>query len=204
MQKKNKTQKQNRNNAVTRLRGSVPEVWDPNQQHLMSSQSVGRIYTMDLNIVPIFNSVAAGALASSRALDFTSGNIPNLAARFQSTFKEFRIIGARLVSRLISSSSASGVVKLYLDEKSSAAPNAATAADAIGLEIPLVAYPDGRTVTLDWAAHDLADLDWEDTQSPGTAPVWFKLFTNAANFGAAGGASISTTGALRVQFRGLV
>ena len=159
---------------------------------------------MDLNIVPIFNTVAAGALASSRALDFSSGNIPNVATRFQSTFKEFRIIGARLITRLISSASAAGVVKLYLDEKSSAVPTAATAADAIGLEIPLIQNPDGRTVTLDWAAHDLADLDWEDTQSPGSAPVWFKLFTNAANFGAAGAASLHTTGALRIQFRGLL
>ena len=210
MQKNKKNKKQILNGARTQriyttlLRGSVPDSFDPQQTYLGSGVSVGRVYTMDLNIVPIFNTVTSGTLASSRALDFTTGNIPNLSARFQSTFKEFRIIGARLVTRLLSSTGAGGAVKVYLDEKSSASPTAATAADAIGLELPLIQNPDGRTVTLDWVAHDLADLDWEDTQSPGSAPVWFKIFTNVANFGGNGAASLHTTGALRIQFRGLI
>lgn len=204
MQHRNKQKKTASNKGLMALRGSLPDMVGVGATHISSSQSVGRFWTMDCNIVPNAVVTASGAVAGVRAVEFTSSFIPNVTTRFANTFKEFRIIGARFVARQTTSAAGagSGLMKIFLDEKSNSAPTASAATDAPGVELPLTYSPVGRSVTLDWIAHDLEDLDWEPCLTPGATPLWIKWFTDAATYGSNGACQVLISGAVRVQYRG--
>ncbi len=93
----------------------------------------------------------------------------------------------------------------YLDEKNSTNPSAGTALDHTRIEISNVPQTSDKLYEIGWVANDLLDLEWTPVTTSYT-PVWLKAYTDVANFGS-NSTTVATfllSGALRVQFRGLL
>lgn len=157
---------------------------------------------LDVPFAAFNETVAAGSVAASGALDLTT--VTNWSTRFASLFREYCIVGARVEVRLCVSTTAQGVVKIWIDEDSAAAPTANQANSRATLDVAIVANPDGRVYTMDWKPLDYLDLDWTDTGTTVTS-AYLKAFGSTATGLAAGTTAIMTvTGTLAVCFRGYV
>jgi len=159
---------------------------------------------LDVAISPSVLGVAAGALASSTSIDWTT-LIPNFASRFASLFREAAIVGARFEIRVTEvTATPSGMVLAYIDETLASAPTAA-ALDFAHAEIPLTGTSVDSTGSLhvvEWVPRSYSDLNWSATSgSPSSA--YLKLFAGSSTgTGGTTVASLNLTGALALEFRG--
>jgi len=189
--------------AAVIVRGSLPTMASGGQK-LTSAQSVSRVVALDIPITPSFQSTTAGVIANSIAL--STAQIPNFAARFGSTFVEYRLLGFRLRMRILPATGAAapplGLIAIYLDEKLAAAPTLAATLDHVRLEVAANSTTD-KIYEIDWVANDLLDLEWTPVGTAYT-PVWMKIYQDVANFGGANISTLAISGAARIQFRGLV
>jgi hypothetical protein len=71
------------------------------------------------------------------------------------------------------------------------------------LELNNIPSTSDKIYEVDWVANDLLDLEWTPLGTT-TTPVWLKFYCDVANFNGAGASSFTLTGAIRIQFRGLV
>ncbi len=158
---------------------------------------------LDLPVAPQSITVTAGAAAVSTAIN--TALVPNFSTRFGATFVEYRIIGyrGRFRTGVQSTSTSAGLLAVYLDEKSGSTPTASSALEHVRLELNIGQITSDKIYEIDWVANDLTDLDWTPI---GTSvnPVWVKYYTDSANFAAGGNSIVLATGAMRIQFRGLV
>jgi hypothetical protein len=160
---------------------------------------------LDIPISPAPVAVAAGAIAGVVNID--TSLVRAWATRFQTLFREFAIVGVRFEIRVTSTAAGQGLVLVFVDETSNAAPTAA-ALDFAHVEVPLVASnvdSAGSLHKLEWVAKSFADLTWVSTATAGTV-AYLKVFASNADTGTAAGtaANIMITGAIAVAFRGYV
>lgn len=190
------------------ISASLPRSIIPKQGKTLSyAQSVGPVYQIDIVGGPITNAVAAGALAASSDVCNLTSTVQNFTTRWGAVFREYRIVGARFMLKMYNAATAQGVVRVWPDEKASAAPAAADAQDARCIEMIIQQQSVaaiGSTYEITWMPRDLTDLTFTNTTT-GYSPVYLKYYTSAA-FGTAAGTSctIYVAPTYRVQFRGLV
>lgn len=204
--KKKQRQSTQRLDQVVVTSGSLPA---PNVtgKTLTAQMSVGRVWGFDLPTLFTSYTVSSGTLASSVPIDQTNLNL--FSTRFGNTFIEYRILGFRGRLRISGTSiNPAGVVKCWLDEKSSATPTAAQSQDRPCVDLLISGSNTGgldTTVEIKWVAKDLLDLDWTAVGTTAT-PVWLKLFANTTytGTGMTTGATVILDGVMRVQFRGLM
>jgi hypothetical protein len=146
-------------------------------------------------------SIVAGALATAINIDETL--IPSFNTRFASTFRECAILGARIELRMTNVANPTGLVIVFLNEKTSASPVASEAQDAPHLDMLVSSTESPTRHLLDWKARDLLDLEWSAIASVAT-PVTLKLFASVATTLTAAGttADILISGAMQIGFRG--
>jgi len=158
---------------------------------------------LDAVFAPFNLSVAAGALANSQVLDTTT--IVSFATRFGSLFREYCIVGARIEIRVNGTTVPQGLVRVWIDEDSAAAPTGPQAQSRGALDIPLTSSPGGMVYTIDWMPYDLLDLDWTDVGTNVTS-AWLKSFAGAAYTGTAATttATLSYSGSIALAFRGYI
>lgn len=134
-------------------------------------------------------------------LDITQ--VQSWSTRFASLFREYAIVGARLEVRAQGVSPAQGIIVAYLDEQSSSTPTATEALSRPRLDMVAGPLTVPKAYHLDWTPADILDLDYVASGTTFT-PVWVKLFTNNANFGASTGMTgqVLITGSLALEFRG--
>lgn len=143
--------------------------------------------------------VTTGVIATVYSIN--TSQIQAFSTRFGSTFDEFRIVQANLRLSLFSSTNA-GLILVFIDENSSAAPTVAEARERSQRTISASAVD--RNLTLNWIAADPADLLYTPIANSFT-PASFKMYTDNANFGSSIVATdyFEITCQFRVQFRGL-
>lgn len=156
---------------------------------------------LDVPILPAGPNLVAGAVASFTALD--RSNIPGFGSRFQNTFNEYCIVGAKLELRVNNMVNPAGFIYAFLDEKTFAVPTLAEAQQAPHLEIMATNTESPSRHTIEWKARDYADLTWLDV-SVTTTTVCVKFFASVAGTltTAATTGQIIVTGSLAVCFRG--
>lgn len=146
---------------------------------------------------PMTTTVTTGVVAISLAMDTTT--ISSWASRFASLFEEYRIVGVDMKVQPFSSTT-TGILKMYFDEKSAIAP---TAASVQRRSIKDVSCSDNKLHVVKWRVEDVADMVFTASTTNYT-PVYFKIYTDLANFGAP--AVVTPVGYLTpeywVQFRG--
>lgn len=121
--------------------------------------------------------VTTGVVADSVAFDPTS-EITGWATRFQSLWKEYRVVCVDVEVSLFSSSN-SGLILMWVGT-TSGVPSSTNALDAFALKFNASAV-DVRH-RLKWVPSDPADLDYNLT-SVSSTPAYFKLYTDSGNFG---------------------
>ncbi len=156
--------------------------------------SLMRIPTTGQTLV---TTVTTGVALVNTALDSTA--VADWANRFASLYEEYRIVGAE-VDVLCFSSTTTGLLRMYFDEKSAANP---TVASVTQRSIRDITCSSNRKHTLKWTVVDVGDMAFTATTTNYT-PVYFKLYTDTANFGAPSTvtAVASINYWLMVQFRG--
>jgi hypothetical protein len=149
------------------------------------------------------SSIAAGVLAASIPLDITQ--VLDWATRFQTLFREYAIVGARMEIRVQNVSPAAGIVAAYIDEQAAAAPTATEAIHRPKLDMVAGPLTVPKSYHIDWTPRDILDLDFVSTATTFT-PAWLKLYTDVGNFGAnvAMTGQVIITGSLAFEFRGYV
>jgi hypothetical protein len=158
---------------------------------------------LSVPIIPILATITAGNTAVSAGLDLTK--VVNWAVRFQTLFREYAIVGARLEVRPQNVSPAGGVIAAFLDEESASAPTAGDALNRPRLDMTAGPLTVPKAYHIDWTPRDLLDLDYVATSTTFT-PVWVKLYTDTVNFFAPSSMTgqVIVTGTLKISFRGYV
>jgi len=217
---KKKKNKSSTGIAATARGGTLP-TRIPGQVSIVSArETMGKIYSFDLNVLPMVFTVAAGAVASRQ--QFLVGQI-YIFAKLLTCFQEFRFRGVRLTPQSMAGDTAlattraiPGYILTWIDETILTTSNPASA-DAISrtacsVPIDSSVQPDKRR-ELQWTASDTEDLDWVSIKNGAYATfVPFTVCAYAAVGNAAGqtgtvattGATFTLRGAARVEFRGLV
>jgi hypothetical protein len=156
---------------------------------------------LDVPIAPFQANIVDGAIAFSQNVDITL--VSSFSTRFATLFREYAIVGARFEIRLLNTAVPGGVLKVFLDEKSSGAPGAATAEQNPGLDILNINTESPSRYLIEWKPSDLLDLDWVLTATT-YQPVYLKFYTDAGNFftNAGSAAQVTITGSLALTFRG--
>jgi hypothetical protein len=135
------------------------------------------------------------------AIPVNQNQVTSFATRFASTFVEYRIIRAKFLVRLFSSTNA-GVLQAWIDEVSTNVPTLAEARERATL-IMSASATDTFPV-LKWVCGDTDDLKYRPIGTAASLAT-FKIYSDFANFGA----SIAATDYFEVepefqfQFRGL-
>jgi len=128
--------------------------------------------------------------------------VESFAARFGSTFDEYRTLSARAKIRILAPSTC--VTRFFWDEKSASNPTLADSAERVGKTLCNNSANPKSAATMSWRARDLLDLQYV---AIGTnfVPVYFKIYTDAANYGApvAVTALVQVEIDITVEFRGL-
>jgi hypothetical protein len=145
--------------------------------------------------------VTTGVIAFSYQV--APGNVENWATRFGGTFDEYRILSAQIRVRPVSATS--GVSTMWFDEKVVSAP---TLTEAQSRNVHLFSNTNAATrsfVTMRWNARDLLDLQYTPTGTTTVAPVTFKIYSDATNYGApiAATATWLIEPVFTVEFRGI-
>lgn len=135
-------------------------------------------------VLPGFSSkytttVTTGVIANSLAL--STSRISNFATRFGSTFDEYRILSVLVKLRSLSAST--GISSFLFDEKDATAPDIDDANQRLGLRLPNTNAAGSILRAMRWRARDLLDLEYSPIGTVST-PVYFKVYTDATNFGA--------------------
>jgi hypothetical protein len=133
----------------------------------------------------------------NNALGVNTSDITGFATRFGSTFDEYRILGVDCQIRCAAASS--GVSFFWFDEKSNASATVNECYERVTLNLPNTNANAKSTAVLKWRARDLLDLQYTAIGTVAT-PVYFKIYTDTANFGA----PASVTNLWYVQFRFMV
>jgi len=146
--------------------------------------------------------VTTGVVAS--VVTVSAAQINGWAARFGKTFEEYRIVQVTTRIRMFSSVNP-GVLACWYDEKSSAAPTLNESQSKVRLNDTYNLSAVDRQVSLVWVANDPLDLQYTPIGTTNVEPVYFKSYTDTANWGAP---TVATPVALveleyRVHFRGL-
>ena len=128
--------------------------------------------------------------------------VDDWATRFASLWEEYRIV--KVVADVTTfSSTLSGQLACYWDEQSSSAPTANSAERRGIFKFPLSA--NNRKHIFRWNPTDYLDLEYKPVGTAST-PVWFKLFSDSANYGTSAADQGKPVGTivltLNVQFRG--
>jgi hypothetical protein len=146
------------------------------------------------------STVTTGVLADTLALEVLS--VLGFATRFESTFDECRIVKATVRIRPISASS--GVTKFWFDEKSNATPTANEGVERYSQTLVNSNANCAAVTVMTWRPHDLLDLQF-NAIATATTPVFFKLYTDNAIFGAPAAATALwlIEPMLTIEFRGL-
>jgi hypothetical protein len=135
--------------------------------------------SLPCNLGILNTTVTTGVVAQSSVI--SSSSVQGFATRFGSTFDEYRIVGADVEIRALTSG-ASGVSRHFFDEKSSAAPSLADGEERLGTTLPNASSNPASVRTMRWRARDLLDLEYTAIGTA-TTPVYFKTYTDTANFG---------------------
>lgn len=146
--------------------------------------------------------VTTGVIATAITCDPIT-NITGWGTRFQSTFKEYRVVKALLKMKTFSSV-LPGQINSWIDETLTSAPTANQALQYQGV----TTYPAGnneRTHIVKWSPHSLSELSYLPI---GTASnnATFKIYTDNAVFGASAVATPYMTAQViySIQFRGIL
>jgi len=123
--------------------------------------------------------VTTGVISALAAV--STGAITSFAARFGSTFDEYRILGANL--RITPVAASTGVSKLWFDEKSNAAASLVDSQERNSLSLANTNAMSKSQHVMRWRARDLLDLEYSPIGTV-TTPVYWKLYTDTANWGA--------------------
>lgn len=124
--------------------------------------------------------VTTGAIALSIVVDPVA-DVINWATRFQVTFDEYRVVKAVLNVRLFSSVNP-GVINIWVDENTSAAPSSTNAQSIQGSTL-FPASSVEKLHTFKWTPHSTDDQDYLPVATSSTV-AYFKIFTNTNSYGA--------------------
>jgi hypothetical protein len=121
--------------------------------------------------------VTTGLIADAYTVSF--GIPTNFATRFGSTWVEARVVRAKFAVRMFSSTN-SGVLRFWYDEKLASAPTLVEAQERAMLSV------NASDITVrsapEWTCTDITDLGYLSVSAPATK-VTFKSYTDNANFG---------------------
>jgi len=123
--------------------------------------------------------ITTGVISALAAVG--TGAITSFAARFGSTFDEYRVLGANLKITPVAAST--GVSKLWFDEKSNAAASLVDSQERNALALANTNAMSKSQAVMKWRARDLLDLQYTPIATA-TTPVYWKLYTDTANWGA--------------------
>jgi hypothetical protein len=149
--------------------------------------------------IPYTTATTTGIIAATYQIK--ASNINGFTTRFGSTFVEFRIIRASMKVNL-SSSTNTGSIAMWFDEKSTSAPTSTEANERATVVCPAGC---GRPQTMKWVVRDPVDMDYQPIGTLTLALATWKIYTDAAIFGSTGVATVyaTVTPTFEVQFRGL-
>lgn len=158
---------------------------------------------MKLPTAPAIGStvITTGVMAAS--FPITASQVLGFAARFASTFDEYRILGADIILRPAGPNSGSSA--FWFDEKSPTTPTQNESLERTAVILPNNSANSKSTRMLRWRARDLLDLEYHPIGTTNVQPVTFKLYTDNV----AWAAPIVATqlwvvqAVLHVEFRGL-
>jgi hypothetical protein len=144
--------------------------------------------------------VTTGVIATSYQI--SKNDVISFAARFASTFVEYRMIRAEFKVRLFSSNNP-GVIHVWYDEQSTAAPTLLEAEERFVLSISASNVSSNNV--LKWTCADPLDLQYRPIGTAYT-PVTFKVYTDNANLGSSVVATdyFEVVPRIQFQFRGLM
>jgi len=211
--RRGKKSKSNNQRPVLDLSGSLARMGLPvprlpfligSNRNLNASQSIyPRMVKLDFPIVPQFLTIASGAVAQVVSVSI---NLIQQVTGLQALFAEYSIVGATFEIRCNATSTPQGLYIVYIDEKGSSTPTAATALDAPRIE-GLVSNTESPTLhVIKWKVADLLDMDWTTMSSSAEIPIWIKVFssTSATGTSASTGGQVIITGAIALCLRGYV
>jgi hypothetical protein len=121
--------------------------------------------------------VTTGVVAISNTINPTA-DVQGWATRFQSLWKEYRVVKFEAEINLFSSTNA-GMIKMWIGT-TSGVPSSADALDALGVKFNASSVDRIHKIT--WVPSDPDDLVFTLT-SGSLNPAYFKLYTDAGNFG---------------------
>lgn len=187
-----------RNKSTPRRGGQVPRNLSDGPAYAGQQKT---ILKLECAAILLSTTVTTGIIASAQVVQ--AAQIVNFAARFASTFDEYRILGAKF--RITPVSSTSGVSKMWFDEKSGSNPTSNEAQERTCAVLSNTNAADKSRTTMAWNARDLLDLQYTSTGTTTSNPVTFKIYTDTATFGAPIVATPTwlIEPVLRVEFRGI-
>jgi len=125
------------------------------------------------------STVTTGLIANTYQVGIN--NINGFAARFGSTFTEYRILAADFQISPLSASN--GVSKMWFDEKSSATPTINESMERTSTMLTNTNAMSRSKTTMRWRARDLLDLQYTAIGTT-VIPVNFKIYTDNSDYGA--------------------
>jgi hypothetical protein len=152
--------------------------------------------------LPLTTTVTTGVIASAYACDPTT-TVTSWAARFGSTFKEYRVIKALLKIKQFSST-LPGQMNAWVDETLTTAPTSFQALEYQGVTT-FAAGNNERTHIVKWVPHSTTELAYVPIATASTNAT-YKIYTDNANYGSSivATAYCTTQVLFTIQFRGLV
>lgn len=150
----------------------------------------------------VTTTVTTGALAVTAPIDPTTA-LGTWAARFQATFKEYRVIKAVLKMKTFSST-LPGQINAWVDETLVTAPTAAQAQEYQGV----TTFPAGAnemTHIVKWTPHSPTELAYLPCATA-SGNATFKIYSDNGNFGSSIVATQYMTYQMlmTIQFRGII
>lgn len=152
-----------------------------------------------LTPILLTSTVTTGVI--STILPIRASQIFNFAARFGTTFEEYRIVRAQIKIQNFSSTN-SGVFTHWIDEKDFV--TAPTAAEAQQKSDRRFSCASPSPHSLEWRARDPLDLQYIDIGTSSTILAAYKIYTDSPNFGSSPVVTpyAEITGKFWIQFRG--
>lgn len=152
----------------------------------------------------LFANASTTGLVNPVCLVNTS-SISNFATRFGALFEEYRFVKASFSVRLFSST-ATGLLVSWVDEKVFSAPTLAESRTKSNTKDMLNASAVDKSIKLIWTPHDNRDLQYTDIGTS-TSFAAFKIYSDSPNYGI--NSTFSTNigeifPVFTVQFRGLL
>ncbi len=195
-ERRGRRNRQNRGNANQKNPYSSPGLTQLIPAYPGQPVWAGKIQSLPTTLT---TTVTTGVVSTSIGID--ADLIQDFSTRFNSTWKEYRCVKAVSEVRMFSSVNP-GVLKFWFDETSATAPTSSVALHATGREVNFSEVDTIHFIT--WRPSDPKDLDYNSTAVTNLNPVYLKLYSDSAFFGAPTAvtsvASVRTT--FTLQFRG--